>query len=182
MGYPRRHPYKIEPEDGRLGMMPPFGGVRFLVGGDETGDHLAILEHPLEPKGASMRHTHSREDEYTFILEGRIGFEIGGEEFTADPGTLVLKPRGIPHAFWNTTDAPARVLELVVPGGLEHFFEEMMAQRAGGGPPDPAAIAPVQERYGITFAPESSHELAERHGLQMITPPAPASAGDTRDR
>jgi hypothetical protein len=129
-----------------------------------------------------MRHTHSREDEYTFVLKGRIGFEIGGEEFTADPGTLVLKPRGIPHAFWNTTDAPARVLELVSPAGLEHFFEEMMALGAAGGPPDPAAMAPVQERYGITIDPESSRELAQRHGLRMITPNAQAAAGPTRDR
>ena len=172
MAYPRRHPYTITPQDGRLDPIPSFGGVRFMLGSDETGGQLSVVEHPVDPKGASLRHTHSKEDEYTFILEGRIGFQVGDVEFTADPGTLVLKPRGIPHAFWNTTDAPARVLELIAPGGLEHFFEEMSALMALGGPPDPAEMGQIQHRYGISIEPESSRELAQRHGLRMPGPPA----------
>lgn len=173
MRYPRKHPYKIEPGDGRFEPMPPFGGIRFMLSSEETGGRLSIVEHPVEPKGASMRHTHSKEDEYTFVLEGRIGFQIGDEEFTADPGTLVLKPSGIPHAFWNTTEAPGKVLEIIAPGGLEGFFEEMVALRGEGEAPTPDMIAPIWDRYGIIGDPESSRELAERHGLKMITPRQP---------
>src|SRR5712664_4265256 len=170
MRYPRKHVYKIEPGDGRSEPMPPFGGIRFMLSSEEAGGHLSIVEHPVEPKGASMRHTHSKEDEYTFVLEGRIGFQIGDEEFTADPGTLVLKPRGIPHAFWNTTDAPGKVLEIISPGGLEGFFEEMVALRGEGAAPTPERLAPIWDRYGITADPESSRELAARHGLKMPIP------------
>jgi quercetin dioxygenase-like cupin family protein len=48
------------------------------------------------------------EDEYSLVLEGTIGVEIDGEPTEAGEGSVVVKPRGIPHAFWNPTDRPAR--------------------------------------------------------------------------
>jgi quercetin dioxygenase-like cupin family protein len=48
-------------------------------------------------------HTHRNEDEYSLVLEGTICVEVGGQTFEAGPGSVVAKPRGVPHAFSNAT-------------------------------------------------------------------------------
>jgi hypothetical protein len=67
-------------------------------------------------------------------------------------GSVVAKPRGIPHAFWNPTDEPARVLELIVPGGFERYFVELGEILGRGGPPDLAALGGLGSRYGLPSA------------------------------
>ena len=142
-------------------------GVRFLVDGLRSGGGFALVEHPIEARSlAAPLHVHEREDEYTFVLEGEVGVQVGEEVAVARPGDFVLKPRGVPHAFWNAGDAPARALEIISPAGFERFFLELepLVQRAGG--PDPGAIAALQARYGLTMDFDSSVGLIERHGLR----------------
>ena len=67
-------------------------------------------------------HRHHLEDEYTYVLEGRIGAVLEGTEVIAEPGDLLFKPRDQWHTFWNAGDEPASVLELISPAGLERFF------------------------------------------------------------
>src|SRR5919107_2163304 len=77
-----------------------FGGlgVRFMIEGARSGGTFALVEHPIEPRAlAAPMHTHQHEDEYTYVLEGEIGVQVGDEVRVA----LVFKPRGVPHAFWN---------------------------------------------------------------------------------
>src|SRR5207253_6676357 len=59
----------------------------------------------------------------------------GDQIFLADPGDYVLKPRGIPHTFWNPTDKPARLIEIISPAGFEKFFAEA-GELFGKGRPD----------------------------------------------
>ncbi len=80
---------------------------------------------------------------------------------------MIVKPRGIPHAFWNPTDQPARLLEILAPSGFESYFAELGAIFAQGGPPDPAALQAVAERYGLTMDPASIPRLAAAHGLDL---------------
>ena len=80
-----------------------------------------------------------------------MGVQIGDEVEEAGPGELVAKPRGIPHAFWNAGDEPARLLELISPAGFERYFEELAPHLAGGGPPDVEALAAIQDQYGLTM-------------------------------
>jgi hypothetical protein len=112
-------------------------------------------------------HTHSREDEYTYILEGEIGAEVGDRVVRLGRGELLRKPRGVPHAFWNPTDAPARVLEIISPGGFERYFAEMAEAFAVQGPPDFARLAEIQTRYGLAMDFGSVPRLAEQHGLRL---------------
>jgi uncharacterized cupin superfamily protein len=70
-------------------------------------------------------HTHANEDEYTYVLEGRVGLQLGDEVIEAGPGDLVFKPRGVAHAFWNAGDEPARMLEIISPAGFENYFREL---------------------------------------------------------
>ena len=83
----------------------PRLGNRYLLRGEDTGGHFALLEHTIPPRAlAAPMHTHEREDEYSLVLEGRVGAQIGDDVVVAEPGQLIRKPRGIPHAFWNAGD------------------------------------------------------------------------------
>ena len=101
-------------------------GVVGKVSGTETGGAFSVVEHPLEAGilGAPP-HTHANEDETSFVIEGEIGVLIGDKEFRAGAGTYVLKPRGVPHAFWNPGPGPSRILEIISPAGFERYFEEL---------------------------------------------------------
>jgi quercetin dioxygenase-like cupin family protein len=142
-------------------------GVRFMIDGEQTGGRFALVEHPLPARRlAAPMHTHTHEDEYSYILEGRVGVQVGDDVFEAGPGELVFKPRGVPHTFWNAGDEEARLLELISPAGFEHYFRELAPFLAEGGPSDPR-VAEVRARYGLEVDPASVPVLAERHHLRL---------------
>ena len=146
----------------------PRLGNRYLLRGDETGGRFALLEHTIPPRAlAAPMHTHEREDEYSLVLEGRVGAQIGDDVVVAGPGELIRKPRGIPHAFWNAGDEEARLLELISPAGFEAYFTEMAPILNAAGPPDVAALGEVQGRYGLTMDMTSVDRLAREHRLAL---------------
>jgi quercetin dioxygenase-like cupin family protein len=150
-----------EGRSGRLGGM----GVRFMVSGDESGGGFTLVEHPLKPHalGAPM-HRHSREDEYSYVLEGRIGAMLGDEVIYGEPGDLIFKPRDQWHTFWNAGDTEARILEIISPAGFEKYFGELVELLLGGRPA-PEVLAEVRSRYGLETDPSSIARLVEEHGL-----------------
>jgi mannose-6-phosphate isomerase-like protein (cupin superfamily) len=146
----------------------PGLGTRYLIRGADTDGRFALIEHTIPPRGlAAPVHTHEHEDEYSYVLSGRLGALVGGEEVEAGPGELVAKPRGVPHAFWNAGDEPVRLLELISPGAFAQYFADLAPLLNAGGPPDFAALAEVQARYGLAMDFGSIGPLAERHGLRM---------------
>lgn len=152
-------------------------GVRFMIDGAQTGGTFALVEHPIEPRVlAAPMHTHQHEDEYTFVLDGEVGVQIGDEVHLARPGDLVFKPRGVPHAFWNPGDTPARALEIISPAGFERYFVEIasLLPPAHDGPLDEEAIGAIMAKYGLEMDFGSIPMLAERHGLVIDEPPPPA--------
>jgi hypothetical protein len=80
-------------------------------------------------------------------------------------GDLAFKPRDQWHTFWNAGDEPCRILEIISPGGFEHFFDELGAITAGPEF-DPARLGGLGVRYGIEFQPESVPRLCQEHGLE----------------
>ena len=149
-------------------------GIRFMIGGEETRGNLGLVEHPIGPRAlAAPMHTHEHEDEYTYVLEGEVGVQIGEEILVARPGDLVFKPRGVPHAFWNVADEPARALEIIFPAGFERYFAELapLFPPANEGPLDAEAVGAVREKYGLEMDMSSILVLAERHGLAIDAPP-----------
>jgi mannose-6-phosphate isomerase-like protein (cupin superfamily) len=142
-------------------------GVRFMIDGEETGGRFSLVEHPLAGRalGAPV-HTHRNEDEYSYVLEGRVTVQLGDEIVEVGPGELVFKPRGLPHAFWNARDEPARLLELISPAGFENYFREL-APLLGAPQVDQAAVREVVERYQLEIDHTTIPELARRHGLRL---------------
>jgi quercetin dioxygenase-like cupin family protein len=154
----------VRPEDGQAVWLGGLG-ARVLLDGQATGGRFPVVEHPLKPRAlGSPVHTHTEEDEYSFVLEGRIGVQIGDVETVASAGTLILKPRGLPHAFWNPDDAPARVLELISPAGFEAYFAAM-AELFSSGVADPTRGASIRQRFGLQLDLGSMARLVERHQL-----------------
>jgi quercetin dioxygenase-like cupin family protein len=142
-------------------------GVRFLIDGERTGGAFCLVEHPLAPRGLGAPvHTHANEDEYTFVLEGKVGIQLGDEVLEAGPGDLVFKPRGVPHAFWNAGDEPVRLLEIISPAGFENYFRELAPLLPPSEQTGPA-IAAVAARYGLDIDFGTVPVLAERHGLHL---------------
>jgi mannose-6-phosphate isomerase-like protein (cupin superfamily) len=144
----------------------PGLGNRFVIRSEQTDGRFAVVEHTLAPRAlGSPTHTHQHEDEYSFVISGRMGVMIGDEVSEAGPGELVEKQRGIPHAFWNAVDEETRVLELISPGGFERYFADMAPLLNVDGPPDFEAIAELQQAYGLAMDIESRDELTKRFGL-----------------
>jgi mannose-6-phosphate isomerase-like protein (cupin superfamily) len=157
-------PRLIPPDGGKAIDMGSFG-VRFMTYTEETGGGFSLIEHPIPPRNlVAPLHKHSREDEYSFVLEGRMGALLGDEVVYAEAGDLAFKPRDQWHTFWNAGDTPCRILEIISPGGFEHYFEEMheLMGRVGF---DPEAIAGLAAGYGLEVQPESIPRLCEEHGL-----------------
>jgi quercetin dioxygenase-like cupin family protein len=158
--------HTLGPDEGQVVHLLALG-VRFMIDGDATGGALSLVEHPLPPRalGAPV-HTHRNEDEYSYVLEGRVGVQLGGDVSEGGPGDLVFKPRGVAHAFWNAGDEPARLLEIISPAGFENYFRER-APLLAATDRDDAAIGDVVSRYELDIDFDSIPALAERHDLRL---------------
>src|SRR5215213_5782199 len=158
--------HTVGPTDGDRADFPRLGN-RFVLRGEDTGGRFALVEHTIGPRTlAAPMHVHEREDEYSYVLAGRLGVRIGDDVLEAGPGELVLKPRGIPHAFWNPGDEEARVLEIVSPAGFEQYFADLAPVLGAEGEPDFAALAAIQARYALSMDIDSIGPLVARHGLR----------------
>jgi mannose-6-phosphate isomerase-like protein (cupin superfamily) len=159
----------VTPDQGSEGFLGSIG-VRFLIDGSEAGERFSLVEHPMSPRAlAAPLHLHTREDEYSFVLSGRMGALLGDDVVEAGPGDLVFKPRNQWHTFWNAGDEPCRILEIIAPAGFEHFFAEL-SELGGAVQAGPEALAQLNERYGLEMQPQSVPGLLERFGLGMGEP------------
>ena len=157
-------PRIIGPTDGKTVDLGSIG-ARFLAWTEETDGGFSLVEHPMPPRSlAAPVHRHTREDEYSFVLEGQMGALLGDDVVHAEVGDLVFKPRDQWHTFWNAGDEPCRILEIISPGGFEHFFDDLAALSEA---PDfhPGQVDELGARYGLEFRPESVSQLCEEHGL-----------------
>lgn len=150
-----------ETATGGLGVV----GARFIMAGGPSEGRFSLVEHPIVPRGlAAPVHVHRREDEFSFVLEGRWGFKLGEEVAFAEPGDLVYKPRDVWHTFWNATDEPARLLEIISPAGFEQLFVEL-SDLLRTDPGNLEAAAALWPRYGLESDPDATARLVAAHGL-----------------
>lgn len=155
-------------------LIPPGAGrsvtlfaVRFdyKVTSDDSAGALAALEVTIPPKTLVKPHCHSREDEFTVVLSGTVGTRVGEDVGEAPAGAALVKPRGVPHAMWNAGDEPVRVLEVLSPGGLEDYFEELAPILAEHAPR--AEYDALAERYGLTIEDSWIEGLEATYGVKL---------------
>lgn len=159
--------YVVRPENRTLLLEGPLGAA-LMLGAAQTGGQLSIVEHPLAPRAlGSPVHTHRNEDEYSVVLEGVVGAQVGEQLIEASPGTVLVKPRGVPHAFWNPTNEPSRLLEIISPSGFEWYFAELAHVLAGPGAPDAGRLADLASRFGLDVDLASIPRLAAAYGLSV---------------
>ncbi len=156
----------VSPDHGDEGFLGSIG-ARFLIDGHDAGERFSLVEHAMSPRAlAAPLHLHTREDEYSFVLEGRMGALLGDDVVEAGPGDLVFKPRNQWHTFWTAGDESCRILEIISPAGFEQFFRELVAM-GGVLQADPQRLAALNERYGLEMQPDTVPELTERFGLRL---------------
>ena len=137
--------------------------IRFVARGHETGGAYTLTESYVLPDGGPPTHKHRREDEAFWVLEGNLQVTVGHHTSVVPAGGFIHLPRGVPHRFHNDSQFPVRFLTLLVPAGLEGFFESVgVPGSMGDAPPGetPEHIARI-------------HELAPRYGIELMFDDAP---------
>ncbi|MGW7054206.1 cupin domain-containing protein [Streptomyces sp. NPDC054888] len=155
----------LGPEEGELYQPAGAAGDRFLINSLACGGRFALVEHRLPPHVlAAPVHKHTREDEFSFILEGAVGARFGDEEVVGEPGDLVFKPRDEWHTFWNAGRTPARLLEIISPGGLEELFRwlDRLSDELS-----PEELERKAGTYGCSVDMEATMALIEERGLNF---------------
>ena len=161
------NPKLVAPGDGKT---VKLFGVRFgyKVESTDSGGQLAMLEVEI-PAGVLVKpHNHAREDEFSLVLSGTVGARIGDQVLEAGQGSYLVKPRGTPHAMWNaSSSSPAKVIEILSPGGMEAYFEELapiLTHEGGAGPPEYYELA---SKYGITILDDWIEELERTYNVKL---------------
>ena len=135
-----------------------------MMGSGSVAGAYVVFEQRVPHGQLGTPHVHENEDQIAYVLDGTIGFYVGGEEFIATKGDVVLRPRGIPHALWNPTDTDSRMLEVTSPGAVEVYFSTMQDLLMRDAGPD--EIAKLAHDWGIAFKPELIAELETRHSVR----------------
>lgn len=133
--------------------------MTFLVEGRDSAGRFTVIEYCAGPRTEPPPHIHTCEDEFFYILEGRLDVFVDSDTFSVGPGECVFLPRNRPHAF--RIDSPtARVLAVIEPAGLEGFFRALSEpadtldsppQKATVPEPNRAQIVELARKYGLSF-------------------------------
>jgi len=160
---------KREGESAKPQIMPPgtartldFPGAltTVLLEGRATQGDVAVLEFVVGPRSfGAPPHVHHNEDEYFYVLEGEVHFLNEDRVVTAPKGTFAAMTRGHLHAFWNASDAPARLLLAIAPGEVGAFFDQVVAELRASGAVDPAKIGETIARIGKQWNVDTHPEL-----------------------
>lgn len=152
----------LEPDAGARHIYGTFG-VHWKIDSADSGGRFSVVHHPIAPRSlVAPLHRHHCEDEYSFVISGRMGALLGEEVVTAGPGTWVFKPRNQWHTFWNAGDTPCEIIEIISPGGFEDFFRELTD--AWG---DDERFLALAARYELDMQVDSVPRLCERFGLSV---------------
>jgi quercetin dioxygenase-like cupin family protein len=143
-----------------------WGKIR--VRAAETGGGLTVVEHLL-PAGyiAMPLHTHMRETETSVVLEGTLWVQVGRRVHRVEAGETIVKPAGAAHTYWNEGTRPARFLDLLTPGGLEEWYEELSALIPTRGEVEIGRVLEISRRHGLEFEMDSLMDIMSRHEVVL---------------
>ena len=140
----------VQPGEGRSADQLGGFGTDFKLMSADTGGQVAVVEHPFAVGTWVPPHSHSREDEFSIVVEGEIGFRSEDDEVVLGAGGYIVKPRHQVHAMWNAGRVPARMIEIISPGGFEGFFADLADLVEAGTMTEDGAVV-LAERYGLRY-------------------------------
>jgi quercetin dioxygenase-like cupin family protein len=147
---------KYRPDPRRYYSDVTLGSI--LFSGEDTGGAYCLLELWVAPGKGIGRHTHTREDEASFVLSGELEAKLGDDVFILKAGETLIAPRDIPHALRNPGKVPNHYLTVFSPSGFEGFLKAIsVAAPDGAAAPTSPPPSPVQNvvelagDYGIQF-------------------------------
>lgn len=117
---------------------------------EDCEGRYAVFYLEAPPMSGPPLHVHSREDEFFYVLEGELVFEVDGVCHVVRAGGSVGLLRGVPHRYQNFTPHTARLLIVTTPGDFAHFFEELSAVTPAGGLPSMEQLVSLDAKYGLT--------------------------------
>ena len=148
------------------GAVIPASDFRHGVTRDDTDGRFSLLKATM-PQGAFVwPHTHTHEDEITFVFRGRIGARVGSDDVVVEEGDFLFKPRRVPHAMWNLHSEASLLHEIITPSGFEGLFEEMGQLHLQTPEPSRESREEIASRYGLVVNDDLIAELVEKHSLQ----------------
>jgi mannose-6-phosphate isomerase-like protein (cupin superfamily) len=119
-----------------------YSSILFKVLPRETNGGLFIIEHAGLVKGGPPLHMHLHQEEWFYVMEGDVLFQIGDGRRQLRAGDSILGPRGVPHTFSSVGEKPGRMLIAFNPAGkMEEFL------RATAIPNPPVQDAAFFRRY-----------------------------------
>lgn len=119
-----------------------FSSILFKVMPSETNAGLFLIEHAGMVMGGPPLHLHLHQEEYFYVIDGEVLFQVGDERKRLGPGDSILGPRNIPHTFSAAAEKPSRMLIAFTPAGkMEEFL------RATAVPNPPVQDAAFFRRY-----------------------------------
>ena len=155
----------LQPGEGEVGDLADGVEVIFKIESVDAGGALSIVEHTFAVGSLVPPHIHTREDEYSIVLEGEIGFRSEDAEAVLGAGGYIVKPRAQVHAMWNAGSTPARMIEVIAPAGFEHFFHDLV-EITSQRPPTPEEVTGLGDLYGLPFTrPAWLPDIIERYSL-----------------
>ena len=132
-----------------------FSTMMFKVASNETAGGLFIIEHKNLMNAGPPLHLHVAQEEWFYVIEGRVVFQVGEQRFELGQGESVLAPRRVPHAFAGTGPIPARMLIAFSPAGkMETCF------RDPNGPASPEERPAYFRRYDMEYVGPSPFRKA----------------------
>ena len=109
---------------------------------------------------AAPLHYHHKEDELSYVVNGRLGVLLGEEVVIAHPGTWVFKPRHQWHTFWNDGDEPCEIVEIISPAGFENYFRDVAASWG-----NVKRLGEINQKYSLEMRFDSVPELCRRFSV-----------------
>ena len=152
-----------KPIAGQTIMAGPLA-TTFEVTADMVGGAYCIVRQCIAPGQLFWPHVHAIQDQVIVVVKGRLGARVGDREWTAGPGEVVHRPRGVPHTVWNAGAEPVEILELTSPGSFEAYLMAQGEMTASG---DTSGRERLLQDYRISGVSGWDEGLHARYGVRQ---------------
>jgi mannose-6-phosphate isomerase-like protein (cupin superfamily) len=111
-----------------------FSSILFKVPTSETAGGLFVMEHTHLLQGGPPLHLHLNQEEWFYVMEGEVAFQVGEQRLQLHAGESVLAPRRVPHTFSSVGATPSRLLIAFCPAGkMEQYFRDAENAKESAG-------------------------------------------------